>query len=101
MPTLDPTSNVQESSTVLTTPMISKAAYGILRNETKRNKLIHKEMTVHQVNDTTKIYSLSSKPVLARCLVSQNTNNSRLLINETRFADNFFRRSAYESYLTR
>ena len=78
-------------------------AYGIPRNETKRNEtnLIDKEITVHRINDTTKIYSFSSKPVLARCLVSQNTNNGRLVIDETSFADKFFRRSAPENYLAR
>ena len=71
--------------------------------ETKRNEtnLIDKEITVHRVNDTTKIYSFSSKPVLASCLVLQNSYNGRLVIDETRFADNFFSPSAYENYLAR
>ena len=77
--------------------------YSAKRNETKRNEtnLIDKEITVHRVSDTTKIYSFSSKPVLARCLVSQNTNNGRLVIDETSFADNFFSSSAPENYLAR
>ena len=76
-------------------------AYGITRNETKQNKtnLIDKEITIHQVGETTKIYSFSWKPVLTRCL--QNTDNGQLVINETSFADNFFRRSASENYLAR
>ena len=72
--------------------------YSAKRNETN---LIDKEITVHRVDDTTKIYSFPWKPVLARCLVSQNTNNGRLVIDETSFADNFFRRSASENYLAR
>ena len=53
--------------------------------ETKRNEtnLIDKEITVHRVGDTTKICSFSWKPVLARCLVSHDTDNSRLVIDET------------------
>ena len=50
-------------------------AYGIPRNETKRNKLIEKEIIAHRVNDATKIYSFSSKAALTRCLVLQNTNS--------------------------
>ena len=72
--------------------------YSAKRNETN---LIDKEITVHRVGDTTKIYSFSWKPVLARCFVSQNTDNGRLVINKTSFADNFFRRSASENYLAR
>ena len=59
--------NVKRKENVFT------VAYGISRNETKRNEtnLIDKEITVHRVGDITKIYSFSWKPVLARCLVSQ------------------------------
>ena len=98
--------------------MQPSTAYGIPRNETKRNETKRNEMKrnetkrnemkskkiLHKQKGTmalTIIPGLSSKTVLARSLVSQNTNGGRLVIDETRLANYFYKRSAFENYLVR
>ena len=83
--------------------LLHSRAYGIPRNETKRNKtkrnLLHmQELT--SINGT-KNYSLPRKLSSPIWLVSQNTNGGRLVIGETRLANYFYKRFAFESYMVR